>query len=435
MPSLIAQITDKLEASQKRRDELMAAAETAGSFDDVRDELDAIDAAVPGLKADLSRAERDREVIRRAPAAPAAAESPLAEGPITSLGAFRRLTASLTDQFLGSEEWAAFKKDQAPSGKFSENTRLQSPKVPIEGSVVASLLGKRMRTGALVTGGSATSAGAFVIPDDTGIYDTGALQRELSILDLIVRGTTDSDSVEYVRLTGLTNNAAPVAEADDVDDTDTTGLKPQSTFTLERVQEGVKTIAHWEAATKRALADAGQVRTIIEGLLRYGLLEALENEVISGNDSGEHFDGILHVSGTQDQTFDTDIATTLRRAITKVRVGGKTQPNGIVLHPVAAEALDIELINNAVSYYRSGTIDETARIWGLPIVQSEGLDENQAIVADFRKAVLWDRQDTTIEVGYPGKFFLKNLVAILAELRAAFGVIRPAAFVLTDIEY
>jgi hypothetical protein len=30
-------------------------------------------------------------------------------------------------------------------------------------------------------------------------------------------------------------------------------------------------------------------------------------------------------------------------------------------------------------------------------------------------------------------FFIRNLVAILAEMRAAFGVLRPAAFVETDL--
>jgi hypothetical protein len=30
-------------------------------------------------------------------------------------------------------------------------------------------------------------------------------------------------------------------------------------------------------------------------------------------------------------------------------------------------------------------------------------------------------------------FFVRNLIAILAEMRAAFGLIRPKAFVITDV--
>jgi hypothetical protein len=43
-------------------------------------------------------------------------------------------------------------------------------------------------------------------------------------------------------------------------------------------------------------------------------------------------------------------------------------------------------------------------------------------------ATLWDRMQTEIRVGEPTDYFLRNAVAILAELRAAFGVPRPLAF-------
>lgn len=434
MPSIFAIKTDERDTLIDERANLMAQASAAGSFEGLRERIEEIDASLPQLDSDIALASVERERARRAPGTASPHENPLAEGPVTAVGLLQRLRTSLSDQFLSSDEWQGYLAQAAPTGKFSQNGRIQSPKVPVQGSVLATLL-RNGRAGALVTGGGATSAGAFIVADDTGIYDDGGLQRELSLLDVITRGTTDTDTVEYVRATALTNNAATVAEADSVDPTDDTGLKPQSTFTFERVQPGVKTIAHWEAATRNALADNGQMRTIIEGFLRYGILEELEDQIANGGGTGEDFDGLTHVANTQDQTFDTDIPTTLRRAITKVRTGGRTRANAIALHPVAAEALDIALINDAVAYYRAASIDEVARIWGLPIIQTEGLDENAAIVGDFRKAVLWDRQQTTIEVGYPDNFFLKNLVAILAEMRAAFGVIRPAAFVITDIEY
>lgn len=436
MPSLLAVKTDERDALIDERKTLMGQAETASSFEGLRERIEEIDATLPALDKDIALFTGQRERDRRAAATASTQESPLAEGPVTPLGAFRRLASSLSSQFLGSDEWQSYLRERAPAGKFSDKARIESPKIPIVGSVLGSLLGRRGRSGAIVTGGGATSAGAFIVADDTGIYDDGGLQRELSLLDLITRGTTDSDTVEFVRATSFTNNAATVAEADSVTVGDTTGLKPQSTMAFERVQPGVKIIAHWEAATRNALGDTGQIRTIIEGFLRYGILEELEDQVASGGGTGEDFEGLTVVSGTGSQVFDTDIPTTLRRAITKVRTGGRARANGIALHPVAAEALDIELLNSAAAYYRAATIDEAARIWSLPIVQTEALDENVAIVADFRRAVLWDRQQTTIEAssGYEN-FFLKNLVAILAEMRAAFGVIRPSAFVIVDIEY
>jgi HK97 family phage major capsid protein len=56
-------------------------------------------------------------------------------------------------------------------------------------------------------------------------------------------------------------------------------------------------------------------------------------------------------------------------------------------------------------------------------------------MGDFRKAVVWDREQANIQVSNSHEdFFIRNMVAILAEMRAAFGVIRPTAFCVIDLE-
>jgi HK97 family phage major capsid protein len=68
------------------------------------------------------------------------------------------------------------------------------------------------------------------------------------------------------------------------------------------------------------------------------------------------------------------------------------------------------------------------------VVESENKTAGYAIVADWRLAALWDRQQATISMSNShSDFFIRNLVAILAEMRAAFGVIRPAAFIEVDL--
>src|SRR5690606_31860244 len=117
---------------------------------------------------------------------------------------------------------------------------------------------------------------------------------------LVTKGQTTSDTVEYVRVTGKTNSAAPVAEATSaagptVEEGVLTpaaggGYKPESGMALERVSTTVKTIAHWIPITKRAASDAAQVRTLVDSFLRYGLNEELEDQILNGNGSGENFD-------------------------------------------------------------------------------------------------------------------------------------------------
>jgi HK97 family phage major capsid protein len=57
-----------------------------------------------------------------------------------------------------------------------------------------------------------------------------------------------------------------------------------------------------------------------------------------------------------------------------------------------------------------------------------------ALLGDFSKAVLWDREQTTVTMTDSHEdFFVRNLVAILAEERVAFAVTRPTAFVNVDV--
>jgi HK97 family phage major capsid protein len=71
---------------------------------------------------------------------------------------------------------------------------------------------------------------------------------------------------------------------------------------------------------------------------------------------------------------------------------------------------------------------------GLPVVESEAIAAGQGLVGDFRKAVLWDREQASITAtDSHADFFIRNLVAILGEERVAFGVLRPKAFVTIDL--
>jgi HK97 family phage major capsid protein len=203
---------------------------------------------------------------------------------------------------------------------------------------------------------------------------------------------------------------------------------------LEVVTETVKTIAHWIPATSRALQDAGQLRTLIDTFLRYGLEEELEDQILTGSGSGENFTGIMNTTGTSTQAYDTSLIITSRKARTKVMTQGRARPTAWVMNPLDWEDFDL-LKDGEDRYYFGGPMAMgTPRLWGLPVVESEGMTEGFAIVADWRLAVLWDRMRVSISVSNQhSDFFIRNLVAILAEMRAAFGVLRPAAFVETDL--
>lgn len=276
----------------------------------------------------------------------------------------------------------------------------------------------------LVTGLSDTSAGVFVQPDQRGTVDQ--IRRELSVLDLVTRGTTTSDVVEYVIESAMTNNAAVVAEATSAAD----GASPESAIGFTKTSTNVKEISHFIPVTRRALADAGQVRTYIDSALRYGVLEALEAQVLNGDGLGENFTGITNVSGTTAQAFDTDILTTTRKARTKAKTTGRVRPSGILMTPDNWEEIDL-LKDSQGRYYYGGPANlGTPRLWGLPVVESEILAANTAVLADFRHAYLLDREQTQILASDSNSdWFIRKIIALLAIGRFAFYVQRPAGFV------
>jgi HK97 family phage major capsid protein len=339
---------------------------------------------------------------------------------------------SLGEQFTESPEYKAL-LGQAKGGQFGAKQRVQSEMVGFK---------------SLVTGGSDTSAGSFVTNDFRGLQvGLDVFQRPLRLRDVVTPGTTTSDTVEYVRVTSVTNSAAPVAEATSsaaptapggagaLVNNANGGYKPESGLALAKVTAAVKTIAHWMPATKRALSDAAQVRTLIDAFLMYGLEEELEDQMIQGDNTGENFEGLGNVSGVQAQAWDTDLLTTTRKAKTKVRTVGRSVANAYLLNPADTEALDLLQDNEARFYFGGPGGAGTAQVlWGVPVIETEAVPSGTGYCGDFRKAILWDREQATIQVTDSHlDFFVRNLVAILAEMRAAFGVIQPSAFVEMDL--
>jgi HK97 family phage major capsid protein len=131
----------------------------------------------------------------------------------------------------------------------------------------------------------------------------------------------------------------------------------------------------------------------------------------------------------------SDILVTTRKAITNLLMNGKQVPSAFVLNPEDWET--IELLKDSEGRFRwGGPIARGPKtLWGVPVAESFFQPQGSAWLGNWSKAVLWDREQANISVSDShADFFIRNMVAILAELRAAFGVIRPTAFVEVDLE-
>jgi HK97 family phage major capsid protein len=338
----------------------------------------------------------------------------------------RKGAESLGARFAGSQEYKSL-LSSAPDSRFSEKTRVHSQ-----------IMGAGGMKDLFYSGERDVSAGWLVETDHRGMQ-TPFYERPLSVRSLFSSGSTTSDTIDYVRLVSVENGAQVVPEARTIDPVGvngativTAGVKPQSTFDFDRDSTTVKTIAHWIPITKRALSDAAQIKTMIDSFLRYGLEEALEDELLTGNGTGEHFLGLYNTPGVQTQgaTGAQDNLDITRMARTKVRIGGRATPTAYVMNPLDWQKVEL-LRNDNGDFYGGGPFQlTTPRLWGLPVIESEAVQPGTAWCAAWNYGVIYDREQASVQAtDSHADFFVRNLVAILCEMRAAFAVLRPSAFV------
>lgn len=393
------------------------------------DELREMDVKLAAMTADYSARLQDEQLADSNRAAMKklfdlgsdAAAVPTSDGPQASPVA----GGTLGDRFLADPQFKAWLDNVTNGGTRVPNkdVRINSPTVDISGSVL------NMQA-ALISGLSSTSGGALVVNDRTNIL-VPAVRSELRAVDLLTRMTTTSDTVEYVRVGTETNAAAPVLEATSVSD----GAKPESTAALAVVTAIVENIAHYINITRRAMADAGQLRAYINDFLMWGLLDALNDQVVNGTGSTPQLQGIDDLSGKQAQAYTSDLLTTTRKARTLVRIGtGGATPTAYLMNPADWETIDLLQDANDRFFFGGPQAMGTPFLWGLPVVEDEAVDAGVAWVGDWRFGVIWDREQANILMtDSHSDYFIRNILTLLAEMRVALGWLRPAAFVEIDL--
>lgn len=256
-------------------------------------------------------------------------------------------------------------------------------------------------------------------------------ERPLRIRDLLTVQTIGTNAIDYVVETGFDIEVEPVAEGEE---------KPKSELTFELKTEAVKTLAHWIPVSRQVLEDVSQIRAYIDQRLMYGLKKVEEDQVLYGNGVAPNLTGIMNNTGIQSYSWsdgtagDTKIDC-IRRAMTLARLA-EYELSGIVLAPQDWE--DIELLKGSDNHYIWITVTQggMSRLFRIPVVETTAMTSGEALTGAFKLgAYLWDREMAAIRVSeHHEKFFIKNLVAILAEERVALTVFRPQAFIKIDFD-
>ncbi len=284
-------------------------------------------------------------------------------------------------------------------------------------------------TTANTTVGAGRSPGTSLVPGDRRPGIIALPDRQLTIRDLVLPGQTSSGNVEYVKETGFTNNAAPVAEG---------AAKPYSDLTYDLASAPVRTIAHLFKASRQIMDDAPGLRSMIDGRARYGLRFVEENQLLNGSGTGQNIHGLVPQATAFAPAF-TDADQTgidrLRLAILQV-VLAEYPATAFVLNPI--DWAKIELTKDAGGNYIIGNPQGslTPTLWNLPVVSTQAMAAGEFLTGAFSFAAqIFDRMDIEVLLSTENdKDFETNQISIRAEERLAFAVYRPEAFVTGDVE-
>lgn len=262
----------------------------------------------------------------------------------------------------------------------------------------------------------------------TGDVDDLVYRPERRLLEVITRGSTNLPWFQYRQVISKTNNASLVNEAlTSSGTTAATGLKPLSTLDTTTAEAKAFTYADGMEVTNQELSDDGIIRTLIDSTLRENLDILTEDVLLNGAGSADEPAGILATSGILQQEFVTDAVTSIRKAITKLRITSGANIQGVLLNPEDDEAWDL-LKDGDDRFLGQGPFGVSpGTAWGYERIVSQSIEVGQAIIGDFKTIQLLDLEPLAIEAFNQHRDYAqRNLVYIRAEKRAV-QLIRNAA--------
>jgi HK97 family phage major capsid protein len=271
---------------------------------------------------------------------------------------------------------------------------------------------------------TANVPGTIVAPDRLSGIDVMPKQR-LFIRDLIAPGRTTSNTIYWVQQTGFTNAAKAVAE---------NTQKPYSDITFAEKITPVRTIAHMFKASKQILDDFAQLSSTLDTEMRFGLKYVEEQEILFGDGTGAHLDGIVPQASAFDAAFDVANQTgidDLRLAMLQAQLA-RLPASGHVLHFI--DWAKIELTKDSLGRYILANPLGLAGpvLWGLPVVATEiAAFQGKFLTGAFQTgAQIFDREDANVVISTENADdFEKNMISIRCEERLALAVKRPEAFI------
>lgn len=243
----------------------------------------------------------------------------------------------------------------------------------------------------------------------------------------------------YLREATHVNGAAVVPD---------TQKKPESEYALEERTDKIKYVATISKPIPgRYLEDyeTAGFRNWLQTTMARDIYRTVNAELLNGDGTDAHLQGLLTVTGVQQQAWATDLPTTLRKSLTRLSNIDEV-PTAFLMNPSDIEAVD--LFKDTTGRW----VSLKEQMANLRIVPAPGLPVGTAILGNWAlaKTMMFRgdsvRMSITDSVPYTtgddvngnpiisGNDYSRNLVRIRAEVRiGGLAITRAQAFVVIDL--
>jgi HK97 family phage major capsid protein len=242
-------------------------------------------------------------------------------------------------------------------------------------------------------------------------------RRQPFMRQLVTTRPINSLYVAYAELKNRDGAAGTVAEG---------VKKPQIDFDWVEASKKVEKIAAFIKTSKEALDDIVGFRSEINTELVDAVNLKLDEQILSGDGVTPNLTGILTYLTSAISVVGTPFATAVDspnnfdviRVAAAIVQNSFFNPNYAVMHPY--DLASMELVKDANGQYVLPPFSTAngAVIAGVRVVANQGMTLGNFLVGDFSKDTLGIIEEINIQVGYENDDFTKNLVTILAEMRA-----------------
>ena len=242
--------------------------------------------------------------------------------------------------------------------------------------------------------------------------------REVRLLDIVSRGTAESNLISWVSKANKDGAAAGTAEG---------ALKNQIDFDLVVGSETIKKFTAFIKVSDEMVDDISFMESEINKELVNELMLLIESQVYEGDDSALQLNGILtqataFVAATAPEAVDNaNVVDVLRTAATQIKCANQSGPTYHLLSPKDVLGMKLTKRSTTDKAYVEALQEIGGRLMldGVPILETNLVTAGTYLTGDFNKATVFDKGSITVEVGRDSDDFTKNLVTVRAEWRGA----------------